>query len=488
MRSLLIPIALLPLVAMQAAGQDQRTAKGTIEIEINENGQRKVVRREFDPSSGQDINELLKEMDVLQDIDLKEGEKVEIQVRKSVKDGEDEDVDIRIHDRGNGRKHVTEIAERPLLGVFIKSYTSGNDQVNGKTQKGALIEKVVAGSAAEKAGLMAGDIITGINGSTINDDEELRKFIRNRKVGDEVTVVYLRNGKEEFAKTTLGAGDEGDMPQYRFYEFDGKSNGTGRMMPEEFEERMRDLGREIERQVRVNVAGRPMLGVTSNGKDNNAKGALVDDIVDGSAAAEMGIQKGDVITSINGQKVNGFSDLAGKVQAMKVDDEVTVTLLRDGKEQTIKGRLKQRGEEYGNFDWNWNWNDAPSAPEMDEDADRVIMETRVRIEIRDLTPEEQSLVATNAGVSPDQELSIDRIEFAPNPTDGTFTLEFDLPSTEKTRVLVLNATGAKVHEEILGRFDGHYRRSIDLSDQPNGIYFVVIAQGNSQFTRKIIRQ
>jgi hypothetical protein len=125
---------------------------------------------------------------------------------------------------------------------------------------------------------------------------------------------------------------------------------------------------------------------------------------------------------------------------------------------------------------------------MDEDADRVIMETRVRIEIRDLTPEEQSLVATNAGVSPDQELSIDRIEFAPNPTDGTFTLEFDLPSTEKTRVLVLNATGAKVHEEILGRFDGHYRRSIDLSDQPNGIYFVVIAQGNSQFTRKIIRQ
>lgn len=488
MRSLLIPIALMPLVAMQAAGQDQRTAKGTIEIEINENGQRKVVRREFDPSSGQDINELLKEMDVLQDIDLKKGEKVEIQVRKSVKDGEDDNVDIRIHDRGTGRKHVIEIAERPLLGVFIKSYTSGSDPVYGKTQKGAVIEKIVPGSAAEKAGLMAGDIIIGINGSAIDDDEELRKFVRNRKVGDEVTVVYMRNGKEENVKATLGAGDEGDMPQFRFYEFDSDGNGTGRMMPEEFEERMRDLGREIERQVRVNVAGRPMLGVTSNGKDDNAKGAMVDDIVEGSAAEQMGIRKGDVITEINGQQVSGFSDLAGKVQAMKVDDEVTVTLLRDGKEQTLKGKLKQRSEEYGNFDWNWNWNDAPDAPDTIDDEDRVIMETRVRIEIRDLTPEEQTMVASNAGVSADQELSIDRIEFSPNPTDGTFTLEFDLPSTEKTRVLVLNDTGAKVHEEILGRFDGHYRRSIDLSDQPNGIYFVVIAQGSSQFTRKVVKQ
>lgn len=70
--------------------------------------------------------------------------------------------------------------------------------------EGAAIDQVVANSAAEKAGLRAGDIITEFQGKKIVEWEDLSKAIRSCKVGDEVKMIVNRNGVEIEIVAVLG--------------------------------------------------------------------------------------------------------------------------------------------------------------------------------------------------------------------------------------------------------------------------------------------
>ncbi len=83
-----------------------------------------------------------------------------------------------------------------LLGVNI------SDDPNG----GALITSVVSGSAAAKAGLRAGDVITEVDQATINDGSSLSEVIRAHSPGDKVTVHYTRGGAARSTTLTLGSG------------------------------------------------------------------------------------------------------------------------------------------------------------------------------------------------------------------------------------------------------------------------------------------
>jgi putative serine protease PepD len=83
-----------------------------------------------------------------------------------------------------------------LLGVQI------NDDPNG----GALITSVQSGSAAAKAGLQSGDVITQVDQATINDGSSLSEVIRAHNPGDKVTVHYSRGGAARSTTVTLGSG------------------------------------------------------------------------------------------------------------------------------------------------------------------------------------------------------------------------------------------------------------------------------------------
>ncbi len=71
-------------------------------------------------------------------------------------------------------------------------------------QQGALISEVSAGSAAEKAGLRNGDIITAVNGKPISDPHALRLMVGGMNPGNKVSVTYLRDGQIRTAQVTLG--------------------------------------------------------------------------------------------------------------------------------------------------------------------------------------------------------------------------------------------------------------------------------------------
>lgn len=64
------------------------------------------------------------------------------------------------------------------------------------TKKGVVIKRVVAGTPADKAGLMSGDIIVALDGEAVESMDELVLLIRRHKVGDKVTLEVYR-GKEK---------------------------------------------------------------------------------------------------------------------------------------------------------------------------------------------------------------------------------------------------------------------------------------------------
>jgi serine protease Do len=93
-------------------------------------------------------------------------------------------------------------SDRPRLGVSVDSLSDQLAQHFGATNGGALVTSVEPGSAAEKAGLKAGDVITSINGERVRDADQMVDTMRDVREG-EVTVDYLRDKKSGSTKATI---------------------------------------------------------------------------------------------------------------------------------------------------------------------------------------------------------------------------------------------------------------------------------------------
>ena len=94
-------------------------------------------------------------------------------------------------------------ATHGLLGASVLDVTE-DDAVANSAIVGASIQEIVAGGAADKAGLKVGDVITGFEGIRITGKTDLTAQVRSLAAGAEATVTYLRNGKTRDVSVTLG--------------------------------------------------------------------------------------------------------------------------------------------------------------------------------------------------------------------------------------------------------------------------------------------
>ncbi|NLF44760.1 MAG: PDZ domain-containing protein, partial [Syntrophomonadaceae bacterium] len=86
---------------------------------------------------------------------------------------------------------------RPFLGVSMRDINEETRQQLrlGNETRGILVVEVVKGTAAEKAGIKAMDIITDIDGEKISSAEQLQDIVSGHEVGDKINLNILRNGK-----------------------------------------------------------------------------------------------------------------------------------------------------------------------------------------------------------------------------------------------------------------------------------------------------
>lgn len=80
-------------------------------------------------------------------------------------------------------------------------------------------------------------------------------------------------------------------------------------------------------------------------KLKEAKGALVGDVIPGGPADSAGMKRGDIIISFDGRSVKDMSDLPRIVAETPVGKKVNVTIMRDGKEMTLKVKVEEMKEE-----------------------------------------------------------------------------------------------------------------------------------------------
>ena len=113
------------------------------------------------------------------------------------------------------------------LGVDITTLTPALRQQYGFTPtSGAVVLSVVSGSPAAKAGLVQGDVIVDINGTTINSADDLQKVISNEKPGQSVTITYYVGDSKRTTTATLGTQAQAQAQQQQ-----GSGSGSGSTSP-----------------------------------------------------------------------------------------------------------------------------------------------------------------------------------------------------------------------------------------------------------------
>ncbi|MEM6536393.1 MAG: Do family serine endopeptidase [Pseudomonadota bacterium] len=120
---------------------------------------------------------------------------------------------------------------------------------------------------------------------------------------------------------------------------------------------------------------------------NSTEGAFIEDVLDDTPARKAGLEAGDLILSINGEKIRDTIDLSRKVSSYPPGEKVRVKFIRDTKEKTLTVTLGQRGgedqlAELGDGDAPANDDDRTSA-ELGISVERLSDRTRDRYRIED---------------------------------------------------------------------------------------------------------
>lgn len=214
-------------------------------------------------------------------------------------------------------------------------------------------------------------------------------------------------------------------------------------------------------------------------------GALVKEVVEGSAAEEAGLKAGDVITEIAGESISNFSDLVEALGGKEVGDAVAITYLRDGQTANTTATLKARK---ANFNFTF-----------DNDEHRIHKVEKIiiisRSDSEELEEEEEHAEApleVEETAFPDfdpnaTKLELEAFDAFPNPTDGILTLQFKGEAAPVT-VRVTDLNGQQIYREFIRDFDGNFNKQVDLSDAPRGTYLLSINQNDQIYTQKILIQ
>jgi hypothetical protein len=211
-------LACAPSCSLQAQQTQEEAPKARINITVTENGETKRLEREVPMNDPAAIENALREMGILDEMNIDNGaNRIEINIKKRGDDGLLKDMDMSMFMDGPATVDVAPSVPRAFLGVYTGNWNESTCEDDKKKNKdksslkeGACITHVIEGSAAEKAGLKEGDVITAIDDKDVKSHAHLTEAVRSHKPGESVKVSYWRDGQKATTNATLGeTQDEG---------------------------------------------------------------------------------------------------------------------------------------------------------------------------------------------------------------------------------------------------------------------------------------
>ena len=242
--------------------------------------------------------------------------------------------------------------QQPYIGISGTDLTAELAEAMNldSTQRGALVIDVNSGTPAESAGLqgsdrtasingqdarVGGDVITAVDSTVIDDFEDLTAYLaRYTNVGQTIEVTYVRDGQENSTSLTLAV-----RP--------GTETGTS------------TTTEAAASNAWLGITGMDMSDEIASAMDltKTPEGVLIEQITAGSPADEAGLRGsykplevngeeilvgGDIITAVDNTSISGINQLASTIATYQAGDEISLTILRSGKEMRVSVTLAEK--------------------------------------------------------------------------------------------------------------------------------------------------
>ena len=174
--------------------------------------------------------------------------------------------------------------KRPWLGADGQAVTADIAKSLGLTRpEGVLISQIYPGSPAEQAGLAKGDVVLSVDGFAVDDSNALRYRVVTRRVGDLAAIRYWRSGVTRDAVVKIA------LPLDQGRE-EAVISGSTPMQGARLANITPALADEMQ-------------------MDMMAKGVVVTAVADASLAARFGFKQGDIIRTLNGERIATMAEL-----------------------------------------------------------------------------------------------------------------------------------------------------------------------------------
>ena len=226
------------------------------------------------------------------------------------------------------------------LGVETHEVTADKaKELKLTAESGVVLGKVVPDSPAAKAGLKDNDVVTQVNGQHVEGTAQFRRVIREIPAGRNVQLTVWRDGRTQTVSVTLGKAEE-------------HHHARMHTAPGAFAFHMPEIPEipPMNWDPAAFAGAHPRLGIDAEDLTGQlgayfgvpeGEGILVRDVSSGSPAEKAGMKAGDVITSVNGDRVRSAGELREKLSAKRdeKDKSVKLGILRNKSEMSVNVEL-----------------------------------------------------------------------------------------------------------------------------------------------------